>query len=81
MPEHMINDENIVSNINISNSNYRLQRLTKLFIELLGEAIGVDWYSNNKMNKWIKWMKLWNEWHELNEWNKRNGLYEMSEIS
>ena len=30
----MINDENIVSNINISNSNYRLQRLPKLFIEL-----------------------------------------------
>ena len=35
MPEHMINDENIVSNIHISNSNYRLQRLTKLFIEAL----------------------------------------------
>ena len=33
MPEHLINDEKIFSNINISNSNYRLQRLTKLFIE------------------------------------------------
>ena len=35
MPEHLINDEKIFSNINISNSNYRLQRLTKKFIELL----------------------------------------------
>ena len=39
MPEHMINDENIVSNIHISNSNYRLQRLTKSFIELFQRSV------------------------------------------
>ena len=35
MPEHLINDEKIFSKINISNSNYRLQRLTKNFYRII----------------------------------------------